>query len=91
MGAPVSFEEITSTLEQLTGAQFTRKVRTLQEATDAIAAKPSDFTARFTTAMIEGKGTLWEREKTYLAQHPSDYKTLTFQQFAEKKLKGQQQ
>ena len=71
VGEPISYEEMTAALERAMGESFERRVRTVGEAQRAVAADPTDFAARFVSALVEGKGTLWPVSHTYLAQRTS--------------------
>ena len=88
VGEPITFQELTDVLERVTATQFTRAIRTKEEAQKALDGNPRDMLAAFALAFMEGKGTTWPASQTYLVQHPGPYKPTSFAQFAETSLKG---
>ena len=70
-GEPVSFKQVADLVDAARGKPLERRVRTVEEAQKAIDKNPYDFSARFVSAVADGKGCWWPVSQTYAAKfHP---------------------
>ena len=83
-GERLTFQQLGDTVEKSTGRTLTRKVRTLAEIEAAVAADPSDYSARFCGLFAAGRGTVWPTTQTYAAQNGLNAQT--FGEFVQRAL-----
>jgi len=83
----LTYDDITTQLELITGKKFTRKVMKKSDYEAAIAKKSDDFSSRFSLLICEEKGTVWNTETAWNQQQPHDKYKTNFNDFLKTALK----